>query len=372
MVLNSEQVFAKAKTSKKNSVFSASFYSEYLGVDRVFSIALPKNYDSSNKYPVIYVLDGDYLFDYTVGQVRMNSYWDKYPESIVVGISHGDNRKELGISDPGDGFFQFFTKELVDFVNGKYSSSGFNVLVSHSFSGRFSNQVLLYRPNLFNAFVNVSPAIKNELLLKVDSSLHENKDNVFYYLCTSSQDLREHSRLAFNVRDKFRFRRSERFHFKFEYLEDKTHVTMLSEGISNGLDFIFKLYQESDWKELEGLVANEVDVVRYVDIKYKEIKNIYGLELPVRQNEHFAISDYFFKTKKYDQALSYGENLSKEKSSLSYIGEQIQGEVFEMKKDYINALVHYKKMVELLPEETVNKEDFISDVKRMSSKLMEE
>ena len=214
------------------------FYSESLGMDRVISLSKPHSYDSNKRYPVIYVLDGDYLFNFTTGQVQINSYWDKYPESIIVGVSHLGNRNELNVSSEDNSFLQFFTDDLIKYINHNYSTCGYNILISHSFSGRFSNQVLLYRPDLFDAFVNVSPSIQNELLLDVDSVIGNSTKNLYYYLCTSSEDLKVHIELAFNTRNKLISRISYLFHFDFEYILKKSHITMLPTAIGNGLDFV--------------------------------------------------------------------------------------------------------------------------------------
>ena len=347
------------------------FHSESLGMDRVISLSKPHSYDSNKRYPVIYVLDGDYLFNFTTGQVQINSYWDKYPESIIVGVSHLGNRNELNVSSQDNSFLQFFTDDLIKYINHNYSTCGYNILISHSFSGRFSNQVLLYRPDLFDAFINVSPSIQNELLLDVDSVIGNSTKNLYYYLCTSSEDLKGHIELAFNTRNKLSSRISDLFHFEFEYILKKSHITMLPTAIGNGLGFVFKLYRESDWEILEDLLSKGVDIEQYIDKKYQDINRIYGFKILARSNECFAISDFLISTFQYDRAMKYGEELAGNSTNCAYIGEQIQGEVCEINKNYNKALGHYQKMYELLPSDTGNKTDFMDDVLRIKNKLME-
>ena len=38
----------------------------------------------TKKYPLMIVMDGDYLFDITSGSVNYLSYWGDIPENIVV------------------------------------------------------------------------------------------------------------------------------------------------------------------------------------------------------------------------------------------------------------------------------------------------
>ena len=72
--------FIGAQVTYKN------FNSEKLGEAREVKIQLPRSYDSGDKsYPIIVVLDGDYMFEIVAGNVEYASYWEDIPEAIVVG-----------------------------------------------------------------------------------------------------------------------------------------------------------------------------------------------------------------------------------------------------------------------------------------------
>ncbi|WP_105171989.1 alpha/beta hydrolase-fold protein [Pseudoalteromonas sp. T1lg24] len=60
--------------------------SEVLKEQRELLVYLPKNYDATNRYPVIYVLDGEFYFIPTIGVVSSLSATKAIPESIVVAI----------------------------------------------------------------------------------------------------------------------------------------------------------------------------------------------------------------------------------------------------------------------------------------------
>ena len=71
--------------------------SNTLGRNCSLKILLPRGYkDNVEKtYPLILVLDGDYLFEPFSGAVDYLSYWDEIPEAIVVGIRHGKNKVSI-------------------------------------------------------------------------------------------------------------------------------------------------------------------------------------------------------------------------------------------------------------------------------------
>ena len=55
--------------------------------------------ETKKKYPLIIVLDGDYLFDITSGSVDYLSYWGDIPENIVVDITDLDLNGSISAGD---------------------------------------------------------------------------------------------------------------------------------------------------------------------------------------------------------------------------------------------------------------------------------
>ena len=62
-----------------------SFKSKTLGQTREITIGLPSTYEQNptKKYPVLILLDGEYLFDPFYGALNYGGYWDDLPETIV-------------------------------------------------------------------------------------------------------------------------------------------------------------------------------------------------------------------------------------------------------------------------------------------------
>ena len=49
----------------KSEFYTDSIYSEALGEHRKHNVYLPKGYDSSKQYPIIYATDGDLSIEYS-------------------------------------------------------------------------------------------------------------------------------------------------------------------------------------------------------------------------------------------------------------------------------------------------------------------
>lgn len=145
-------------------------YLKSTDIDRIYNlyISLPVDYqEGSRKYPVIYVLDGDFLFG-TVKEVILHNLEVK--DSIVVGIGYdtdviGDiltNRyQDLVPNGPNySKFTHFFIKELIPFIESSYRvDKSDRTLVGYSYSGLSSLAIMFEYPDRFNKIIAMSPSL---------------------------------------------------------------------------------------------------------------------------------------------------------------------------------------------------------------------
>ncbi len=158
---------------------------------REISIYLPPSYYSSKQtYPVLYILDGDYNFFYVSGLLELQSaISENIPEMILIGISgkgsetYKKNCKPNleNIDDEGnaDQYANFIEKELIPFVNEKYRTSDYKLLAGHSVGGLFIINTVLKKPNLFNHYIAISPALwwANNAINEVAKNTFNSKPN---------------------------------------------------------------------------------------------------------------------------------------------------------------------------------------------------
>ncbi len=84
----------------KYAIINDSFYSTNLQDDRAIKIYLPEGYDVNEKYPVIYVLDADWIFMPTMAETTILSEFDVIPKSIVVGVLSQIKSTTLWLPEP--------------------------------------------------------------------------------------------------------------------------------------------------------------------------------------------------------------------------------------------------------------------------------
>jgi predicted alpha/beta superfamily hydrolase len=146
--------------------------SSKVGETREFWVSLPDRYDaSSERYPVIYMLDGEINFNSAVlGGVRQASGLGQLPEFIVVGIRNTNRSKDIfpeeviyedGTRDGGraNQFLDFIREELIPHVEKRYRTSGTRVLFGTSNTGFTVIHGLFRTPDLASTYIAASATL---------------------------------------------------------------------------------------------------------------------------------------------------------------------------------------------------------------------
>ncbi|KQM66095.1 hypothetical protein ASE74_09405 [Pedobacter sp. Leaf216] len=183
----------KVEQIKSDQGEIVTMYSDILKEDRKILIYTPKDsINSEKRYPVIYVLDADNHFAQMVEYSKYLSRQDVYviPPMIVVGITNTNRVRDLTPSKSNfdysgkpdttlnapyknsggnEFFFQFIQKELLPYVNSNYKIQPYRILAGHSFGGLTAINCLINYPDMFNAYIAVSPSFwwDQKFLLKL-------------------------------------------------------------------------------------------------------------------------------------------------------------------------------------------------------------
>ncbi|MFK7934812.1 MAG: alpha/beta hydrolase, partial [Saprospiraceae bacterium] len=177
-----------------------TFKSDVLQEERAINIYLPASYhpDSTNTYPVIYLLDGskDEDFIHIAGLVQFASFsWIKMiPETIVVGIGNVDRRRDFTYpsNDPQDvkefpttggsaKFMEFLDKELRPLIEKTYRPNDISTLIGQSLGGLLATEILFKQPEWFSNYIIVSPSLwwDKEELLKYNPKPYTREKNIY-------------------------------------------------------------------------------------------------------------------------------------------------------------------------------------------------
>ena len=150
-----------------------SMRSEVLGEERVILVRTPPGYQrNAARYPVLYMTDGDAHIAHTSSTVEFLARNGRMSELIVVGITNTDRTRDLtptvaaldGAQFPNSGgadkFLKFIETEVIPQVESRYRTQPYRIFAGHSFGGLFAIHAMLSRPDLFDAFISVSPSLQ--------------------------------------------------------------------------------------------------------------------------------------------------------------------------------------------------------------------
>jgi enterochelin esterase-like enzyme len=142
-------------------------HSEVLDEERTLLVSTPEGYeDGSISYPVLFVLYGGQIRGYlaeAVHSAHVLSEQGSIPQMIVVGVANVDRYRDLspvarGETPSGIGpFSRFVAEELIPFVDSRYRTKSYRVLVGPQAGAEFALWTLAKRPGLFNAFIIENP-----------------------------------------------------------------------------------------------------------------------------------------------------------------------------------------------------------------------
>lgn len=141
-------------------------------------VMLPGGYaqDTDTKYPVVYVLDGQWDFK-LVASIQGGLVYDGHiPPAIVVGVTYSGADADYGalramdytpvatagVAGSGDGakFLAFLKTELLPLIEASYRVDATRrVLMGSSYGGLFTLYALFSEPGLFSAYIAGSPAV---------------------------------------------------------------------------------------------------------------------------------------------------------------------------------------------------------------------
>ncbi len=342
------------------------FFSYKLDQNREIKIRLPNNYQATGdvKYPVIVVLDSDYLFGPVVGNIDYQTYWDEMPDCIVVGVNQETTReKDFEYNEEtylpaqgGAAFFEFIGMELLPFIEKNYNTSPFKVIIGHDLSANFINYYILKTLPLFNAYISISPELAKEMPTRLYERLLNVDKALFYYLATSEGDVRSLRKSILNTNTKLQTISNKNLNYRFDDFEDSNHYLLVGQAVPEALNEIFDIYKPISRKEYsEKLLPFSGTAFEYLEKKYDSIHKQYGFKKPVIENDLRAIAAACEKKTDNESLLKLAK-LARKTYPESMIGAYYYGIYYEAIGDYKKALQRYHSGLLLKKSDYIDKD----------------
>lgn len=335
-----------------------TLHSNVLDEDRSLLISLPGGYDETAvRYPVLFILYGGQVRGYFAEAVHVVDRLQEaglIPQLILVGVENVDRyRDNLPVNrDGGEGgagrFLEFFTEELIPFVNESYRTKDFRILLGPQAGASFGLYALMERPGLFRVNIVTNPfwnrSVREYLLARADDFFRREGplDGLLFVTCNTSadnEDTMEYlERLAVIVEQG---NRSD-FTMLLNRVGQEDRGIIPSPGLKEGLKAYFKDYRLAEDTEVTGLD----DLVSY----YRQISEDYGYEVDIPE----------FTLIRQGGRLEEGGKPGEAKILYEYVLEHYPhnlnsyhrlGELHRRQGDYRRAIEYYEQFLQRRPEE---------------------
>lgn len=259
-----------------------SLHSDILHEKRKIWVHVPSN-ATSQRYPVVYLLDGDQHFFSVQGIIQQLSSVNGntlLPEMIVVGIPNTDRTRDLTpthadsgpivdsdfvkTSGGGELFLSFIEKELIPHIDSLYPTAPYRIFIGHSLGGLLAIHALVHRPQLFNAYIAIDPSMwwdnqklieqtksglkpgslalnGTKLFLAMANTMHKSMDTINVQKDSGNATIHIRSIIKFGQLMKARSIGDATFTWKYYADDDHGSVPMIA--TYDGLRSLFSFYQ---------------------------------------------------------------------------------------------------------------------------------
>ena len=359
-------------------LFSQTKY-EFIDSDRLgqreLKIQLPRNYNENLEqfYPLIVTLDGDYLFEVVSGNVDYMSYWDDMPDAIVVGVNQESTKEDdLYISDEdyfpirgGAKFYEFLGAELVPYLIEKYRVGIFKILVGHGDSANFINFFAFKKDPLFQAYISISPSFSPFMKDNLFQLISSNKASIFYYLSTSEEDFKDNRKNILNLNTRLQDIKLETITYKFDDFKTDSHYSLVANSIPSALNHIFSIYKPISKNEYKNeLLKIDYSPVKYLENKYRKIKDLFGIEKQILLNDFRAVNATIVKKKNMDYYKDLSK-LAKDNYPDTLLSNLYIGRYYESTGNYKKAIKAYQEAFVYDEIDGITKEELLDRAEKL-------
>ncbi|MBV2129560.1 alpha/beta hydrolase [Arsukibacterium indicum] len=256
--------------------------SAVLGEKRNMVIYLPASYQNSqDRYPVLYLTDGDIQGPHTAGTIDYLSKFEQMPPMIVVGIVNPPETRARDLTltpsekqnpnqlENADRFLAFVEKEVIPFVKQNYRTLDYQMLSGTSHGGQFAINALVKRPGLFNDVIAISPSLywnNQQLLALAEQALKSEQLQGRLYVSIANEEptMTEPYQRFVDLLARYP---SNNLAVASETFSNETHNTTVLQGQYAGLKYLF-----SEWPIPEGEPKTLADLQAKFDSRSKLLK----------------------------------------------------------------------------------------------------
>lgn len=339
--------------------------SKILGEERRILVSTPPGYARSDaRFPVLYLTDGDAHLTHTRGTVDFLAQNGLMPQMILVAIPNTNrtrdlsptramvtapdgSRREVPHSGGAGKFLEFFEKELFPYVEANYRTSPYRLFAGHSLGGMLALHILEERPELFNAYLAVSPALDWDdklILRRLSETLKPRKEMAkTLFVTMGDEEVGDARPNSFDrLQSLLKSVKAKGFVWAAMPMPEEDHGTVVLRSHYYGLRKIFDGWRLPVDRQKGGFTGDLADVKAH----YAALSQRMGYTVEIPEQTVNLLGYRSLGQKRFDEAIAiFRFNLEQHPSSAN--AQDSLGEALENAGKLTEAQDAYAKAVEL-------------------------
>jgi predicted alpha/beta superfamily hydrolase len=286
--------------------------SKLMGETRTYIVHKPPEYDFSNeRYGVVVLLDGDANIQHVTATADDLTRNGRAMPMLIVGIentdrqrdltppmSHRENRPEGAVGGAGK-FLSFIADELLPEIDRNYRTRSTRILIGHSYGGLFAIYSLLNRPDLFKAYIAVSPSLwwdEQALAKQAEQFVIDHKDLQGAVFMTMGNEggptLGGAEKVAGSLTS------IPGFGVEFKRWPEETHGSVVMRSVYEGMKWLNEFYYIH-----EPFRIYDEAGLQFFDKRFERISKHLGLEVKIPEHVLMEIQTILVHEKRYADAV---------------------------------------------------------------------
>ena len=350
--------------------------SKYLNEKRAIEIQLPRSYETEfdKNYPLMIVLDGDYMFNIVSGSVDYLSYWGDIPENLVVGINQKDTRfQDSSVFDNINftpisstaSFYDFIVNELIPYFSKNYRVSNFKVIVGQERTANFANFFLLKNDPQIRGVISISPKISENMNRYLNENLSKSNSKIVYTLSSSKRDFESIFKNVSELTASLDSIENKNLRFESLIFDKENHYILPSVSVPKSIRSTYSMYSDIDKIEYDSIISKlETSPIDYLKNKYQLIKEFYDLDKTISMNDFMAIEEFIEENEFFDLYDELSE-LAKQEYPGTILPSYYKGRFIEETGDPKKAMYIYRSAYNMKEVKGLTKEYLLELAERI-------
>jgi len=316
-------------------------------------------------YPVLYLLDENDMAMVTGTVKYTSSYNEQLPAMLVVGIDGNGQRirdltpthslyDDMGKLDPdpnswlkpsggGEKFLRFVREEVMPFVESKYRTAPFRIFAGHSVGGLTAIQALTTHPDMFNAYLALSPSLwwdNGAYLRSAIQHLPPSGTQKKFLFVADCPEMGPFTAYLNTFLDALGTHKASSLEWAHTFYPHETHGSIAAKAYYDGLRFLYPQWNPPEENRSAASIKRH----------YAAISNRLGYDVQPPLGMVSDWADEFLRKGEIDDAMEMAQ-LNVHNFPTNAWAYASLGDVYLRKGDRAGAITAYKKAVGLAPQD---------------------